>query len=109
MGVLVTQPNKRQPRNRTNEVGHKQVPQQTGDAKAALSDLFKKRTAAHKPIVKALEELGIKVRVMPVMIGDEPVDCLVIPTQELVIKEYQLLTGVDPNMLLQPEGKQNGE
>lgn len=58
------------------------------------------RPGVHKPIVKALEELGIEIRLKPVMIGEETVDCLVIPAQELLIKEYQAMSGVDPNQLL---------
>jgi hypothetical protein len=67
-----------------------------------LGGLFKGggTNARHKPIVKALEELGIDYKVMPVMIGDEPIDCVVIPAQELLVKEYAAMTGVDPNILL---------
>lgn len=65
-----------------------------------LGQLFQSKTQPHRPLIKTLGDLGIRVRVMPVMIGDEPVDCLVIPAQELLVKEYQLLSGIDANILL---------
>lgn len=40
------------------------------------------------PILKALKEIGVKPRKMAVMIGDEPMDCIVIPEQELMSKEW---------------------
>ena len=63
-------------------------------AAEALGKLFSGRQNSHKPIVKALEDIGIEIRVMPVMIGDEPVDCIVIPAGELMHKEYEFITGV---------------
>ena len=53
--------------------------------------------ANHRPIVKALEDIGMQLRVMPVMIGDETVDCIVIPAEELMRYEYQYITGVKFN------------
>ena len=53
--------------------------------------------ANHRPIVKALEDIGMQLRVMPVMIGDETVDCIVIPAEELMRNEYQYITGVKFN------------
>lgn len=53
--------------------------------------------AAHRPIVKALEDIGMEVRVMSVMIGGEPVDCIVIPAEDLMRSEYQYITGVKFN------------
>lgn len=66
------------------------------------------RAGRYTPVVKSLEALGIEPRVMAVAItgSDEPVDCLVIPAQELLIKEYAKMSGVDPNLLL---GKNNNE
>ena len=53
--------------------------------------------ANHRPIVKALEDIGMKLRIMPVMIGDQPVDCIVIPAEDLMRLEYQYITGVKFN------------
>lgn len=53
--------------------------------------------ANHRPIVKALEDIGMEVIVKSVMIGDEPVDCIVIPAEELMRNEYQYITGVKFN------------
>lgn len=65
-----------------------------------LSSLFSGKPPTHMPILKALGNLGIEVRIKTVMIGEQPTDCVVIPTQELLVKEYALLSGVDPNILL---------
>lgn len=76
-----------------------------------LGQLFQPKEKPHTPIVKSLEALGIEVRVMVVMIGDTPMNCLVIPAQELLVREYQLMSGVDANILLDDpteKGASNG-
>lgn len=51
--------------------------------------------SAYKPIIKALAEIGIEPNIMLVTIGDEPTECVVIPTQELMVKEYKHMTTID--------------
>lgn len=57
--------------------------------------------ANHKPILKALEELGIPLRTRDIQLGCDPSNdekttvCVVIPLQELISKEYEFLTGVN--------------
>jgi hypothetical protein len=45
------------------------------------------------PILKSLRQIGIEPKIMPVMIGDEPTDCLVIPQHELMLKEWSRMSG----------------
>jgi hypothetical protein len=56
----------------------------------------------HKAVVKALEELGIKPIFMPVMLpgSDEAADCLVVDVEELLLKEYAHMTGVNVREML---------
>lgn len=60
-----------------------------------LAGMFKGRQAPHEPIVKSLEKIGLNPKVMPVTIGGEPVDCIVIPIELMMLKEYQYMSGVD--------------
>lgn len=46
------------------------------------------RGQEYVPILKSLRQIGIEPKIMPVTIGDEPVDCIVIPQQELMNKEW---------------------
>jgi hypothetical protein len=69
-------------------------------AEALKGGAGRKPGGSYTPIMKALEQIGIEPKVMPVMIGDMPIDCVVIPAQELLVKEYAILSGVDPNLLL---------
>lgn len=69
--------------------------QKAAEGQSALAKMFAPKQTPHKAIIKSLEDIGVRVRVMPVMLGDEATDCLVIPIQELIIKEYTQLSGVD--------------
>lgn len=42
---------------------------------------------------KSLETIGMIPKVMHVTIADEPIECLVIPMDELIVKEWKYLTG----------------
>ena len=43
---------------------------------------------AHQPILKSLKDIGVKIRKMTVMIDDKPEECIVVPLQELMSKEW---------------------
>lgn len=61
-----------------------------------LASLFgKSKPKVHAPILKSLETIGVEPRVLDVMIGDESVECFVIPTQELIFKEWRHMTGAN--------------
>ena len=49
----------------------------------------------YKPILKSLKEIGITPVTMPVMLGDEPKDCLVIPVDQLMGAEWKHMSGMD--------------
>jgi hypothetical protein len=67
--------------------------QQQQDAMKKLGGLFGNKEKQYSPIVKSLTAANIKPRVMDIMIGDEPTECLVIPVQELIYKEWKHITG----------------
>jgi hypothetical protein len=94
---------------RAPEVNHAEQAvdeQQRAKGLENLQKMFAGRKPAHVPILKSLETLGIPKRVITVMLGDEPTDCLVIPTQELIAKEYEVLSGFSVNELQPDEQEQ---
>lgn len=58
-----------------------------------LMQMLAGRGQEYVPILKSLRQIGIEPRIMPVTLGDEPVDCLVIPQHELMLKEWARLSG----------------
>lgn len=74
-----------------------QVPQvATEDQKKALQfiQLLMGNKQQEVSILKRLEQIGIQVRQVPVMLDEEPVDCIVIPVQELMTKEWAMMSGI---------------
>lgn len=82
--------------------------QQQEELKKKLSGLFS-REKPYTPLAKSLEAAGIKPRVMDIMLEDQPVECLVIPVQELIYKEWKHMTGgIDQSMAIMREGEADG-
>jgi len=50
-------------------------------------------TARYTPVGKSLGDLGIEPKIMDIMLGDEPVECMVIPLKELIYKEWYKMSG----------------
>lgn len=61
--------------------------------------LMDKLKPQHKPILNSLKELGIPTRVKSTVINGTQMDCLVIPIDELMRKEYMHMSGVDMSEL----------
>lgn len=69
-----------------------------GELGRGLGALFgggQRREEKYVPVTKSLKQIGLDPRIMDVMIGEQPVQCFVIPCQELVYKEWQHMTGGD--------------
>lgn len=49
----------------------------------------------YMPIIKALSTIGVEPKVMDVMLGDEPEECLVIPLTELMSKEWRYMSEME--------------
>ena len=58
---------------------------------------MKSQAGQHKPIIKAIEELGVNVHTRDVQVNGVNQKCLVVVWSELVEKEYKAMTGYDPN------------
>lgn len=87
-------------------LGKETSPEQK-EAMGRLGNLFgggKSRQKPYMPVLEALETIGIEPKFMSVMIGDESVQCLVVPTQDLVYKEWQYLTA--SKFAVQPLGEE---
>lgn len=76
-----------------NPLSEEQQREQVREAGKGLAQLFKGREQPYTPVTKSLDQIGLEPRIMDVMIGEEPVQCFVIPCQELVYKEWQHMTG----------------
>lgn len=72
------------------------VPTQiTPEQKEALGKLgnILNRPKPYTPVTKSLDAAGITPRIMVININDKPMDCMVIPIEELVYKEWVHMTG----------------
>lgn len=65
---------------------------QNPDVGKGLANLFKPKEEAYVPVLKSLEQIGLEPKMMQVLIGEDPVQCFVIPCQDLVYKEWQHMT-----------------
>jgi hypothetical protein len=54
----------------------------------------------YTPVLKALKSIGVEPAIMTVMIKDEPIECVVIPVDELRNKEWLHMSGQK-----QPQGE----
>jgi hypothetical protein len=45
------------------------------------------------PIIKELEQIGVEPKFMTVILGEEPTECIVIPLNELMHKEWMHMSG----------------
>jgi hypothetical protein len=80
-------------RNPLAEEQQRQKTQKAQEATSGLANLFKNRPSAYVSVLKSLEDIGLEPKMMTVTIADEPVDCFVIPMQELIYKEWQRMSG----------------
>jgi hypothetical protein len=53
------------------------------------------RGQEYVPILKSLRQIGVEPKIMTVMVGDEPTDCIVIPQMELMSKEWAHMSGTE--------------
>ena len=94
--------------NNTRPFQGPQQPQQppspeTIEALSKLATLFKDLKPDYIPITKSLEMIGIVPKIMEVMFGDDLTECLVIPVDVLMHKEWLRMTGRESQP--QSEGK----
>lgn len=72
-------------------------PAQREQAIKFMQMLAGNRQQEYTPILKSLKQIGVEPKSMTVMVGDEPTDCLVIPLQELMSKEWAHMSGQESN------------
>jgi len=89
-----------------NPATHHVQEQQRAQVMSALQKMAGLMSAQQKTVLKALGEMGIRYYFVPVMIDDVPTDCVVIPKDELMRKEYAYISGLS---LEQLEGNISGE
>jgi hypothetical protein len=90
-----------------NPLQEEQQRQKTQEAANGLANLFKGKPSAYVSVLKSLEDIGLEPKIMPVIIADEPVDCFVIPVQELIYKEWQRMSGANYEVT-QPQMREDG-
>lgn len=78
------------------------------EAKASVLEFInqmanlKAQADQHKPILKTIEELGVTVYNRDIDINGETKKCIVIPVAELLIKEYESMTGFNASGYMNP-------
>jgi hypothetical protein len=72
-----------------------------------IANLFKPKQAPFMPVLKSLEVSQTLYRVMDIMLGDEPVECIVIPTRDLIYREWSHMT--ETNFQAAKEESQNDQ
>jgi hypothetical protein len=53
------------------------------------------------PVMKALEAIQVDYKIIDVMLGDEPTECVVIPLKDLMYREWCHMSGQGPK----PQGE----
>lgn len=67
---------------------------QVREAGKGIAQLFQGREKPYTPVTKSLDQIGLEPKIMDIAMGSgDPVQCFVIPVQELVYKEWQHMTG----------------
>jgi hypothetical protein len=50
----------------------------------------------YTPVLKSLEAIGVEYKVIDVMLGDVPTECVVIPLQDLMYREWSHMSATKP-------------
>lgn len=74
-----------------------------------LAELLKGMKPEYTPITKSLESIGIEPNVMTVMIGETPTECIVIPVQELMHKEWLRMINRNLTTLAQQQDERQAD
>ena len=78
------------------------------EAKASVLDFInqmanlKASAGLHKPVLKTLEELGVPVVNKTIEINGVDRNCIVIPVSDLLLREYEVLTGYNASSFMGP-------
>lgn len=85
------------PKNPAEAAVDREKADKTREAVSGLAKaLGGSRTTAYTPIGKSLEAIGLQPKRMFVTVGDEPVDCIVIPVEDLMRLEWLHMGGGIP-------------
>lgn len=57
-----------------------------------LAKLFQGKESPYVPVTKSLDDIGLDPLIMDINIDDEKVECLVIPVQDLIYREWRYMT-----------------
>lgn len=63
---------------------------------------LKNQAEQYRPVLKTLEQLGISVTMQEVSLDGVPTKCIVFPAEELVKREYEAITGFNPDNYIVP-------
>lgn len=80
-------------RNSPLEEAAKDLAPHAKKAAGGLADLFKGKAQQYTPVTKSLDAIGLEPTMGMVDLGNGPEQCIVIPVQQLVFKEWQHMTG----------------
>lgn len=75
------------------------------EAFGKLAQMLKGAKSEYMPIMKALEAIHVDYKIIDVMLGDVPTECLVIPLQDLMYREWSHMSGQN----VKPQGEEKHE
>ena len=82
-------------------------PPDQSEAMGKLAGLFKSKPEAYTPVTKSLKDIGLEPIIMDVFLIDHPgtelVECLVIPVQDLIYREWRHIT--QSELVTQPQNE----
>ena len=76
--------------------------QEQFEAFGKLARILKGGQQEYTPIMKALQAINVDYKIVDVMLGDEPTECLVIPLKDLMYREWCHISGQN----MQPQGEE---
>lgn len=80
-------------------------PPDEGQKENPLAKFFKQKEKTYVPVTQSLEEAGVESIIMDMNIDDKIVECLVIPLQELIYKEWRHMTKSE--LVTKPQNERN--
>ena len=70
--------------------------QEQFEAFGKLARILKGGQQEYTPIMTALQAINVDYKIVDVMLGDEPTECLVIPLKDLMYREWAHMSGQQP-------------
>lgn len=81
-------------RNRAANPAEQSVDMEKREQAMRLIQQLAGNAGQYVPLLKQLATIGVEPKVMDVMLGDEPTECIVLPVSELMAKEWKYMNNI---------------